>query len=214
MTLADRIQVFLFDLDNTLYHPGTGLLEAGDALTASFIAQRLRLAHAEADALRARLWREYGATARGLEVEHAAPQREFYAGSIERLDPTRYLRPDPRLAGMLSGLQACKYVFTNSTALYARKVLAALGIPEAMDGVFDIEFSAGRPKPYPPTYERVLAALDQPARQIALVEDTEENLKPAAALGMVTIKLGERPVGDCHLHLAALHDLPCLLGRG
>ncbi len=207
-----RPEAFLFDLDNTLYPPGSGLLEAGDALITAFIAERLELSHSEADALRIRLWRQYGATSYGLKVERGIPLREFYQGSIERLSPEDYLSPDPRVAAMLADLEARKCVFTNSTARYARGVLEALGIRQHLDSIFDIGFAGGIPKPQLQPYERVLAALDCPARQVALLDDTEANLEPAAELGMITIKLGEPPQADRHLHLRALYDLPGLLG--
>ena len=212
MLLARRIGAFLFDLDNTLYPPSSGLLEAGDALITAFIAERLGLAHSEADNLRVMLWRRYGATSYGLQVERGIPEREFYEGSIERLEPTDYLNPDPQLAAMLAGLDARRCVFTNSTARYARAVLEALGVRDCIDRIFDIESAGGIPKPQLQPYERVLAALDCPARDVALLDDTEGNLEPGAELGMITIKVGEPPQADRHLHLRALHDLPGLLG--
>lgn len=211
MVLARRVEAFLFDLDNTLYPPSSGLLEAGDALITAFIAERLGLPHAEADDLRVKLWQQYGATSYGLEVEHGVPEREFYEGSIERLNPADYLSPDPALGAMLAGLEGRKCVFTNSTARYARSVLEVLSIRDRIDSIFDIEFAGGIPKPQLQPYQRVLAALDCPARNVALLDDTEGNLEPGADLGMITIKLGEPPQANRHLHLRALHDLPDLL---
>jgi len=206
------VDAILFDLDNTLYEPATGLLEAGDRVIADFIARRLGLPWEEADRLRVRTWREYGATARGLEVEFGVPQREFFAGSIERVRVEDYVRPRPELAAMLARLPQRRFVFTNATATYARRVLAALGVAEVFERVFDIEFGGGRPKPERGGYQRVLRAVALPAQRVALIEDTEANLAPAAALGMVTITLGAPAPAPPHLPLSDLLELPALLG--
>ncbi len=209
---AIDVDAILFDLDNTLYEPACGLLEAGDRIITDFIARRLAIPREQADRLRVRTWRRYGATARGLEVEFGVPQREFFAGSIERVPVEDYLRPRPELAAMLARLPQRRFVFTNATATYARRVLAALGVAEAFDRAFDIDFAGGRPKPENEGYRRVLGEVALPAQRIALVEDTEMNLEPAAALGMVTIKLGGPAPAPPHLPLGDILELPELLG--
>ncbi len=208
---VEGIEVILFDLDNTLYPPAAGLIEAGDRLIAQFIARRLDMPLEQADRLRVRLWREYGATARGLQVEYGIPQREYFAGSIELLPIEQYLQPDPQLAELLRALRQRRFVFTNSTEAYARRVLQALGVEECFEGVYHIEFTGGSPKPEPQSYRAVLRDLGLPAQRVALVDDTEANLEPAADLGMLTIKLHDPPHSPRHLHLADLNGLPDLL---
>jgi hypothetical protein len=44
IALTGPIEALLLDLDNTLYPPSSGLLEAGDALITAFIADRLGIA--------------------------------------------------------------------------------------------------------------------------------------------------------------------------
>ncbi len=206
-----QIDVLLFDLDNTLYHPPSGLLEGGDRTITEFIARRLEMPWEEADQLRRRTWREYGATARGLEVEFGMPQREFFAGSIERIDITDYIDPRPDLRRMLRSLPQVLYVFTNAPSIYARRTLEALGIAQLIEDVFDIETTGGRPKPECGCYEHVIEAVGVPPRQIALLEDTEANLEPAAERGITTIKIGSPPPSGEHLYLEDLMDLPELL---
>lgn len=209
---AVDVDVLLLDLDNTLYDPACGLLSAGDRLITQFIARRLGLAEDEADRLRVRTWREYGATARGLEVEYGIPQHEFFAGSIERCAVAEYVQPWPELAAMLARLPQRILVFTNSTEAYARRVLERLGVAGLVERIFDIEYLGWRPKPERAGYERVLAELGVPAGRVALIDDTEANLEPAAELGMVTVKLGGDAAAPPHLHLPNLLDLPRLLG--
>jgi len=206
-----EIDVILFDLDNTLYHPGSGLLEAGDRTITRFIADRLQMPWDEADELRRRTWREYGATARGLEIEFGVPQREFFAGSVERVPIDEYLRPQPELRSMLEALPQRLYVFTNAPSVYARRTLEALGIADLIEDVFDIETTGGLPKPECRCYDQVLEQIDAPPERVALLEDTEPNLEPAANLGLVTIKVGPPPPDGDHLYIEELMDLPALL---
>ncbi len=210
-TAAPEVDVILFDLDNTLYRPKCGLQEAGDELITRFISERLGLSWEEADRLRVRTWRQYGATSRGLEVEFDVPQREFFAGSVERVPVERHVRARPDLAAMLGRLPQRLYVFTNAPRRYARRVLQALGVAEQIERVFDIRDAGGRPKPDCDCYEQVLEAVGAPAHRVALIEDTEANLAPAAELGMVTIKVNPPPPRPPHLYLPDLLELPELL---
>ncbi|MFW6437545.1 MAG: pyrimidine 5'-nucleotidase [Armatimonadota bacterium] len=207
-----EIDVILFDLDNTLYHPGTGLVEAGDRTITRFIADRLQMPWEDADELRRRTWKQYGATARGLELEFGVPQRDFFAGSIERVAITDYLKPHPELRRMLKSLPQRLYVFTNAPSVYARRTLEALGIADLIVNIFDIETTGGRPKPECHCYEQVLEEIGMPAERVALLEDTEANLAPAADLGIITVKVGPPPPEGDHLYIKELLDLPDLLG--
>lgn len=206
-----QVDVVLFDLDNTLYHPGTGLLEAGDRTITDFISERLRMPRDVADELRVRTWLEYGATARGLEVEFGVPQREFFAGSIERVPIRDYLEERSELREMLEALPQRLYVFTNAPSVYAQQTLQALGIADLIEDIFDIETTGGRPKPECGCYEHVLEQIGTPPERVALIEDTEANLEPAAELGMVTVKVGPPPPDGDHLYIEDLLDLPELL---
>jgi putative hydrolase of the HAD superfamily len=206
------LSAIYFDLDQTLYEPDCGLLPAGDRLITRHLARQTGLPEAEADALRLRLWREYGTTARGAEIELGMAQEEFYRCSLQDLQPAAYLQPEPELAAMLLSLPVACYVVTNAHASYAHEVLAALGLDHCFAGVFDIEAFGWRPKPDPAAYEHVLQATGHPAAETAMVDDFAHNLPPAAALGMLTIYLGSGLV-EADLCLPRLQDLPLALQR-
>jgi putative hydrolase of the HAD superfamily len=209
-----QTDVILFDLDNTLYHPKSGLLEAGDHAITRFIADRLQLPWDEADELRRRTWTEYGATARGLEVEFEVPQHEFFAGSIDTVAIEDYVQPRPELRRVLEALPQRLYVFTNAPSAYAQRTLEALGIADLIEDTFDIETTGGLPKPECHCYDRVLEQIGVPAERVALLEDTEANLQPAAELGMLTIKVGPPPPEGDHLYIEDLLELPDVLDPG
>lgn len=201
------LTTILFDLDHTLYEPATGLLDAGDCLITDYLARRLQLPRPEADELRARLWRQYGTSARGAEIEFGLPQPEFYYESLKDLDPAEHLCTDEPLARMLESLPAALYVVTNSASHYAHRVLAALGIDHCFTEVFGIEAFDWCPKPELSAYECVLRRVGREAQEVAMVEDFPWNLVPAKQLGMFTIFLGPAPE-EADLWLQRLLDLP------
>ena len=207
------IRAFLFDLDNTLYPIASGLVAAGDVRITDYIAGRLAIPRAEADAIRVRTWREYGATARGLAVEFGLDPAEMYAYAIDTLDPGEYLQPAPRICAMLQSLPAPSYVLTNASAGYAHKVLAALGIAECFVGVFDISVAGYLSKPEPAPYRAALARLGVPPGTVVFVDDSVGNLRPARELGMRTVLLGEGPCADADVCLLDLLDLPAAVDR-
>lgn len=206
------LTALLFDLDQTLYAPDTGLLQAGDCRITDYLAHRLGLPAEQADAERRRLWREYGTTARGAEIEHGIPQPELYLHSLADLDPADYLCRDEPLECMLSGLPTDLFVVTNSAANYAHRVLGALGIDHCFQRVFDIEALGWCPKPERSAYECVLAALERSAEEVGMVEDFPWNLTPAQELGMFTVYLGVEPA-EADLCVTSLLDLPEALAK-
>jgi putative hydrolase of the HAD superfamily len=209
-----RLQAILFDLDNTLYDAGEGLQGLGDVRIRQWIEARLGLPEEEADALRVRTWRQYGTTARGLETEYGLPQAPFYQETIGRIDPQEHISKNPALATMLAELNADCYVFTNAPAVYASRVLEALGVRERFRGIFDIEHSGWHCKPEPEAYEAALAQLALPPAQVGFVEDNPRNLPPAVRLGMYTVLL-DNDEGDAaaDLRIATVTDLAAALRR-
>jgi len=203
------INAILFDLDNTLYDARAGLQEVGDRNITDWIVERLGISRPEADELRLRTWREYGTTAKGLEMEYGINGRELYEATISSINPAEVLAPWPELEQMLRRLSVDCHVFTNSTAVYARGVLAALGIDRFFDHIFDIEYCGWVCKPNEDSYHRIVAELALPPERIAFVEDNPGNLVPAKKMGMLTVWLDNRGDGgdDWDLHIESILDL-------
>lgn len=209
-----RLRAILFDLDNTLYDAGAGLQGLGDVRIRQWIERRLGLSEEEADALRVRTWRQYGTTARGLEVEFGIPQASFYQETIGQIDPREHIRSDPALAAMLAQLSADCYVFTNAPAVYAARVLEALGVRERFRGIFDIEHNGWHCKPEPEAYQMALEELGLPPDEVGLVEDNPRNLPPAVELGMFTVLLdNEEGEAQADLRIRTVADLAEALRR-
>lgn len=176
----------IFDLDETLYPRNAGLMQAIGARIRLYMIERMDFSSEEAEARRARYFRLYGTSLRGLMIEEVV-DREDYLAYVHDLDLTAYIGPNPALAAMLRRIPLVKSVFTNATEEHARRVLSILGVADQFSEIFDIRATDFLNKPDPQAYQRILTALDAHPRECVLVEDSPRNLHPARALGMWTV---------------------------
>ena len=184
--------VWLFDLDNTLHDASRGIFRAIDSRMGTAVAQALDVPAEQANALRLRYWKRYGATAIGLARHHGVNLRQFLA-TCHDFDIAPLVHGETGLAARLRSLPGTRIVLTNAPAHYARRVLDALGILQEFDGLWAIDhmmlLGLARPKPSLGLMRMVLARLRVPAHRVILVEDTERNLKSARQVGMRTVWL-------------------------
>jgi len=182
-----HVETWVFDLDNTLYHPSARLFDQINALMTGFIMRELGVSRPEADRLRRTYWQQHGATLGGLIAEHGVDPDRFLA-EVHAIDLSA-LTPDADLAEAIRRVPGRKIVHTNGARAHAARVLSARGLEGIFDAVFAIEDKALTPKPRPEAYRRIvdLARLD-PART-AMIEDDARNLEVPKALGMATIWL-------------------------
>lgn len=204
---------WLFDLDNTLYPPETGLFGAVDARINEFLARHLGLDAPAADALRSRYHDEYGITLVGLMEEHGT-EPHHYLDFVHHVPVGDYLLPDPGLRALIGALPGRRSIFTNGSRRHALAVLAALDLEGLFEEIFDIVALGFRPKPDPATYRDVLARLDAPAAGTVLLDDLDRNLAPARDLGMRTVLVGgRRPSPAADFAIGSLRELPAILPR-
>ena len=189
------LSAVLFDLDNTLYPASSGLMHIVDVRITEYVQNLLGVEPAEAVHLRRQYFIDYGTTLRGLQHHHGV-DAEDYLAYVHDLALESFLASDAELDHLLSEVGATKAIFTNAPGDYARRVLATLGIERHFESVFDIRFHGFQPKPDPAAYGRVLAALHVSGDEVVFLEDTPCNLRPARALGMTTILIGEEPQHD------------------
>lgn len=180
------LQHILFDLDETLYPRGNGLMLAIGHRMEDYISTCLNISHAEAIEIRRRYYQQYGTTLRGLYVEHQINPAHYLA-FVHDVPLGNYLQPDSLLRATLTRIPQEKYIFTNSDSNHASRILNALGIADQFTRIFDIHFFELQNKPSLFAYRRVLDALEAQANECALVEDTVRNLEPAHKLGIKTI---------------------------
>lgn len=182
---VDRINTWVFDLDNTLYHPRANLFAQIDQRMTAFIMDLLALDPVEARALQKRYFLDYGTTLRGLMHYHGVEPRLFL-DYVHDIDLT-VVGPDAMLAEALAALPGRKLVFTNGDAPYARRVLDRLGVAAHFEAIHDIVATDFVPKPHDAPYDQLLAEHGIDASRAVFVEDMARNLLPAKARGMATV---------------------------
>ena len=183
-----HIDVWLFDLDNTLYPPETAFMGLIEARMTEFVAQHVGLSHDDAHALQKKYYRELGTTLAGLMAHHDV-RPEDYLDHVHNV-PLDSLSPDPDLIAAIQRLPGRRLVFTNGDERHAGRVLAHLGLADLFEDTFHIGSADFVPKPHPDTFDRLIQAHAFEPRAAAFFEDSEKNLAPAAALGMTTVLVG------------------------
>ncbi|MDP5308371.1 pyrimidine 5'-nucleotidase [Paracoccus spongiarum] len=182
-----HVDVWIFDLDNTLYPPQMALFPQIETRMTAYVMRLLQLRRDEADRLRRDWWRQHGTTLAGLMAEHAIDPLDYLA-EVHDIDFTG-LAPAPELSAAIEALPGRKLVHTNGDSTYARKVLAARGLG-MFEAVYGIEETGFRPKPARAAFEAVLrmAAIDP--RRAAFFEDDPRNLVAPHDMGMRTVLVG------------------------
>nr|WP_314442347.1 pyrimidine 5'-nucleotidase [uncultured Sphingomonas sp.] len=181
----DRVESWIFDLDNCLYPASTGLFALIDERMGAYIQRLLGVEAAEAKRIQKHHFHTHGTTLAGLMKEHGVDPHHFL-GDVHDIALDR-VGPNHRLAAGLGRLPGRKFVFTNGDAPYARRVLERIGIRDHFEHLHDIHACELRPKPERHGYELLCAQFGIDPATACMVEDMAQNLRPAKALGMTTV---------------------------
>ncbi|WP_420005484.1 pyrimidine 5'-nucleotidase [Arenibacterium sp. LLYu02] len=205
-----HVEHWVFDLDNTLYPPSARLFDQIEAKMVAYVMETLGIDHGAADKLRGDYWRNHGTTLAGLMADHDIdPEPYLVAVHDITLD---HLEVDAALAAHIAALPGRKIVYTNGSAPYATRVLAARGLSGLFDGIYGVEHAGYRPKPERSAFERVFAQAGVDTTRAAMFEDDPRNLTAPHAMGMRTVYVSPEPHEGDHIHHHTT-DLTAFLGQ-
>lgn len=193
-----HVRTWVFDLDNTLYHPSVRLFDQIDLRINAYVQRVTGVDPEQSDRLRHLWWREHGTTLAGLMAHHGIDP-EPYLVDVHDIDFS-VLTPDPALREGIARLPGRRIVFTNGSAPYARQVIAARGLEGLFDAVYGIEHAGYTPKPQPQAFDRVFGADRLDPAVAAMFEDDPRNLAVPHALGMRTVLVTPEPEPQPHIH--------------
>ena len=218
MPSLSHVDTWIFDLDQTLYPHEAEVMALVEGKMTAFVARETGMPVAEAYALQKRYLSEHGTTLAGLMAYHSIDPytflNEVHDVSLDNL------HPDPELNGLIKAMRGRKLVFTNGDSRHAVRILEKLEMTDLFDAVFHLEHANFIPKPNLVTFEKMMKAHKVTATHAAFFEDSPKNLKPAHDLGMKTILVGPKAIGNTDAHvdfrslslLAFLRDqLPALV---
>lgn len=193
-----HIRAWVFDLDNTLYHPAVRLFDQIESRMTDFVMRATGVDQPTANRLRHDYWAQYGTTLAGLMREHDidpdAYLHEVHDISFDALEP------DPHLCEMIDALPGRKIVYTNGSAPYAQQVLRARGLEAAFDAVYGVENAGYIPKPEQSAFEKIFEQDGLDPQSAAMFEDDIRNLSAPHAMGMRTVHVAPAPETHDHIH--------------
>ena len=198
-----HITDWVFDLDNTLYPSHCNLFVQMDERITRYVMRVIDKEFDEARKWQKHYYREYGTTLRGLMSEHGIDPHD-YLKDVHDIDYSS-IPPNQELGKLIDGLPGRKHIFTNGDVPHARRTLAALGIENMFDKIFDIADADFEPKPERRPYDKFLADHDVDPAYAAMFEDMPRNLEVPKQLGMSTVLVvplteGQSPREDWELH--------------
>ena len=192
-----HIRDWVFDLDNTLYPHHINLFAQIDRNMTAFVAELLQLEPDAARTIQKQYYRDHGTTLAGLMLHHGINPNDF----LERAHAIDYsaLLPDEHLGSAIRSLPGRKFIFTNGTVKHAEAAARALGILDHFDDIFDIVAADYVPKPAGETYDKFLSLNRVGTANAAMFEDLPRNLEVPKCLGMKTVLLVPRNLGEAVL---------------
>lgn len=179
-----HVDIWVFDLDNTLYPSGSDLWQKIDERITLFLAHLFGLDGMSSRALQKYYYQRYGTTLRGLMQEHAISADEFldFVHDIDRSS----LAPNHSLATAIMGLPGRKLILTNGSREHALSTARQLGMDRIFEDIFDIVAADLVPKPAAQTYDRFFEKHGVDPKHSAMFEDIVRNLVIPHERGMVT----------------------------
>lgn len=178
-------EVWIFDLDNTLYPASCNLFSQVEKNMTRFIIELLDLEHQAAYDIQKKYFREHGTTMRGLMHHHDVEPHDFL-DFVHDVDLSN-VPDDPVLESHLARLPGRKLIFTNGSINHAENITRHLGVDHHFEDIFDIVASDFVPKPAPTVYHALVERFGVDPSSAVMVEDMARNLEPAAAMGMSTV---------------------------
>ena len=177
--------VWLFDLDNTLYPSRCNLFAQIDVRIGRYIADRLKVDLEEARRVQKQYWREHGTSMRGLMTLHGVDPKHMLA-YVHDIDYSP-VQAAPALEASLAALPGRKLIFTAGDVPHAERVMERLGVAHHFEAIFDIAAGDYWPKPHQAIYDKLVLKHGVDPKRAAMADDISANLKPAGAMGMRTV---------------------------
>ena len=85
MKFKEKINTWIFDLDNTLYSADSGIFQQVHRLMGEFISNNLNMEISEAKKLQSKYYKQHGTTLRGMMDNHGVDQ-DYIIKKKKKLD--------------------------------------------------------------------------------------------------------------------------------
>lgn len=185
--------LWLIDLDNTLYDASWRVMGEINRRMTGYVADYLAMPLEQASALRDHYWHRYGATLLGLVRHHGVNAHDFLNKTHPTHDLPEFVRRVRGEAARIAQLRGEKWLLTNAPRAYSDHVLELIGLKNSFDRRISIEdmrvCGQLRPKPSHWMMRQILVQSGRSPHRVVLIDDYQENLRAAHALGMRTARI-------------------------
>ena len=185
MKFKDKINTWIFDLDNTLYSADSGIFQQVHRLMGEFISNNLNMEISEAKKLQSKYYKQHGTTLRGMMDNHGVDP-DYFLDEVHRLDYS-IVGPNQLLNDELEKLEGRKIIYTNANEKHVLDVLKRINLSDYFDEIFDIKLANYIPKPEIKPYEQIIELFKIDASSSAMFDDIAKNLVPAKKVGFTPV---------------------------
>ena len=184
-SLNNRIDTWIFDLDNTLYSADSGIFQQVHELMGKFVSNHLNIGINEAKKIQKKYYKEHGTTLKGLMDNHGV-EPDYFLAEVHKLDYS-IVNSNKNLNNELSKLSGKKIIYTNANMQHTLDVLERIELSNFFDEIFDIKMANYIPKPEITPYEEIIKKYDLNPNSSAMFDDIAKNLVPAKKVGFTSI---------------------------
>ena len=154
MKFKEKINTWIFDLDNTLYSADSGIFQQVHQLMGEFISKNLNMDMSDAKKLQSKYYKQHGTTLRGLMDNHGIDPDHFL-DEVHRLDYS-IVGSNKTLNEELHKLEGRKIIYTNANKKHVIDVLDRIDLSNFFDEIFDIKMANYIPKPELAPYQQII----------------------------------------------------------
>ena len=183
--LKNKIDTWIFDLDNTLYSADSGIFQQVHQLMGEFIKNYLKVDLKEAKKIQSKYYKEHGTTLKGLMDNYGVDPDHFLA-EVHKLDYS-IVSSNEKLNIQLKKLIGRKIIYTNANLQHTLDVLERIGLTNFFDEIFDIKMANYIPKPEIKPYQQIIEKYDLNPNSSAMFDDIAKNLVPAKKVGFTSV---------------------------
>ena len=185
MKIKEKINTWIFDLDNTLYSADSGIFQQVHKLMGEFISNNLNMDMPQAKKLQAKYYKQHGTTLRGLMDNHGIDP-DYFLDEVHRLDYS-IVSSNKILNQELNKLEGRKIIYTNANKKHAIDVLDRIDLTNFFDEIFDIKMANYIPKPELKPYKQIIDLFNINPDTSAMFDDIAKNLVPAKKVNFTSV---------------------------
>ena len=196
LSLKNKIDTWIFDLDNTLYSAESGIFQQVHVLMGKFVSKALKVDMKTAKEIQHKYFTRHGTTLRGLMDNHDVDPDTFLE-EVHKLDYS-IVSPNRRLNEELAKLNGKKIIYSNASETHINQILNRLNLTTMFDEIYDIKMANYVPKPEIQPYKEIIKKFEINPKKTIMFDDIAKNLVPAKKLGFtsVWIVIGKVNISD------------------